>query len=240
MVTLSNQWLTEGWIDFEFKKYQLLAFLQDAAKTFDEKKLYPKLSELINHYENLQVFAQKKKLVANAFPKEISKLDLQQFKIEYEQVINDDALMREINEIVEFALPELKEKLDMGRELYEEVAHHLSIFPVGIQPLRSDEGYILLNDYLYKIISVYQYEITIFENFRENFRGIKTTHIDDFKISVTRNYETIRYELIRQNKDLPNPATYAVEFKMSYPLPETMLPVAKRSLVRMISGKTPS
>jgi len=118
--------------------------------------------------------------------------------------------------------------------LYEEVEHQLEIFPVGIQPLRTDEGYFFLNDYLQKLISVYHYEITLFESYKEQYRGIKTTHIADYKISVTKNYESIRYELIKTQKNLPNPATYAAEFKMSYPLPETMLPVAKRSLVREI------
>lgn len=234
MAALSNHWLTEGWIDFEYKKYQLLAFLQETSNMFGEKKLYPKLSELINHYDNLQLFSTQKKLMAESFPKEISRLDFEQFKVKYESVLADDALMQELNEIVEFGLTEMKSKLNTGKELYEEVEHQLEIFPVGIQPLRTDEGYFFLNDYLQKLISVYQYEITLFENYKEQYRGIKTTHIADYKISVTKNYESIRYELIKTQKNLPNPATYAVEFKMSYPLPETMLPVAKRSLVREI------
>ncbi len=235
MAALSNQWLTEGWIDFEFKKYQLLAFLQDAAKKFDEKKLYPKLTEIIQHFENLQLFAERKKMVAETFPKELSRLDFENFKVKYENVLCDDVLMRELDDIVEFALPELKDKLSTGKELYEEVEHHLEIFPVGIQPLRTDEGYFFLNDYIKKLISVYYYEVTLFESFKEQYRGIKTLHLADYKISITRNYESIRYELIKTRKELPNPATYALEFKMSYPLPETMLPVAKRTLVREIS-----
>jgi len=234
MSALSKHWLTEGWIDFEYKKYQLLAFLQETSNMFGEKKLYPNLSELINHYDNLQLFATQKKLMAESFPKEISRLDFEQFKVKYESVLADDALMQELNEIVAFGLTEIKSKLNDGKELYEEVEHQLEIFPIGIQPLRTDEGYFFLNDYLQKLISVYHYEITLFENYKEQYRGIKTTHIADYNISVTKNYESIRYELIKTQKNLPNPATYAVEFKVSYPLPETMLPVAKRSLVREI------
>ncbi len=234
MAALSKHWLTEGWIDFEYKKYQLLAFLQETSNMFGEKKLYPNLSELINHYDNLQLFATQKKLMAESFPKEISRLDFEQFKVKYESVLADDALMQELNEIVAFGLTEIKSKLNDGKELYEEVEHQLEIFPIGIQPLRTDEGYFFLNDYLQKLISVYHYEITLFENYKEQYRGIKTTHIADYNISVTKNYESIRYELIKTQKNLPNPATYAVEFKVSYPLPETMLPVAKRSLVREI------
>jgi len=235
MATLSNQWLTEGWIDFEYKKYQLLAFLQDVSQKFQEKKLYPRLSELIAHYENLQLFQEQKKLVSEGFPKEISRLDFETFKVHFHMLESDDQLMKELNEIVSFALPEIKQKIDEGKDLYDTVAENLEIFPVGIVPLRKDEGYLLLSDFIKKLISVYYYQITLFENANEKFRGIRTQFISNFSISIRHNYETIRYELIETRKDLPNPATYVVEFKQSYPLPETMLPIAKKTLVRELA-----
>ena len=87
-----------------------------------------------------------------------------------------------------------------------------------------------------KLVSVYYYQVTIFENIQERFRGIHTRFLFDYNVSITANYEQVKYRLIEQHKHLPNPATYAVEFKESFPLPETMLPIAKRSLVRFISA----
>ncbi|MDW8273859.1 MAG: hypothetical protein RMJ53_06495 [Chitinophagales bacterium] len=234
MASLSSQWLTEGWIDFEYKKYQLLAFLQDVSNHFQEKKLYPRLSELIAHYENLQLFREQKKIVSESFPQKISKLDFEQFKVEYESLITDDELMQELEDIVNFALPKIQDKLEEGKELYEMVSSNMEIFPVGIVPLRNEEGYFMLSDFLQKLISVYYYHMTLFESAREQYRAIKTRHIADYSLSIRYNYETIRYELLEKNKDLPNPATYVIEFKQSYPLPETMLPVAKKTLVRML------
>ena len=43
-------------------------------------------------------------------------------------------------------------------------------------------------------------------------------------------------ELIRHWKDLPNPAVYLIETPLSFPVDETLLPVAKRSLVKFISA----
>jgi hypothetical protein len=88
-------------------------------------------------------------------------------------VLADDSLMQELNDIVSFGLKEMKSKLNTGKELYEEVEQQVEIFPIGIQPLRTDEGYFFLNDYLQKLISVYHYEITIFESYKEQYRGIK-------------------------------------------------------------------
>jgi hypothetical protein len=45
----------------------------------------------------------------------------------------------------------------------------------------------------------------------------------------------IKVDLIKQNKNLPSPATYAVESEVSFPFEETFLPVAKRVLVKKIS-----
>ena len=42
-------------------------------------------------------------------------------------------------------------------------------------------------------------------------------------------------DLIGNNKDLPNPATYLVASEMSLPLEFTFLPVAKMKLAKMIN-----
>jgi hypothetical protein len=73
---------------------------------------------------------------------------------------------------------------------------------------------------------------------QEKFRGIHTRFLFHYNVSISQTYEEVKYKLIEQHTHLPNPATYALEFKESFPLPETMLPVAKRSLVRFISNNT--
>jgi hypothetical protein len=53
MGTLSSTWFAEGYIDFELKKYTLLAYLQEIHQHFDQQKLYPQLADVIMHYNNL-------------------------------------------------------------------------------------------------------------------------------------------------------------------------------------------
>ena len=235
MASLNQNWLTEGLIDFEYKKYMLLAYLQETGQHFDEKKLYPKLSELMEHYNNMLLFREKKILAANSFPKEISKLDFENLKVEYTKLFEDDELLKELDSIVEYALPQIENKLGLGKELYEEVENKLEVFPIGILPLRNDEGYFFLSDYLKKLVNVYYYQVSIFENMQDKFRGIQVKFLYTYTTNISNTYEKIKYRMITQYGQLPNPATYAVEFKESFPLPETMLPIAKRSLVQFIS-----
>ena len=56
MKTLSETWFAEGYIDFELKKYMLLAYLQEINKGFTENKLYPQLADIIFHYNNVIAF----------------------------------------------------------------------------------------------------------------------------------------------------------------------------------------
>lgn len=235
MNTLHQNWLTEGIVDFEYKKFVLLAYLQNAAKNFDEEKLYPKLAELVEHYRHLKLFRESKLSAQNNFPKEISKVDFEKFKVEYRQMFDDSELLKEIDEIVEFALPEIENHISLGKELYEEVEHRLEIFPVGIVSLHNHEGYFFLSDFFRKLTNVYSYRITVFESALEKFRGINAEYLFTYNTSLSRTYESVKYDLLEKNSSLQNTAAYAVEFKKSFPLPETMLPVAKRSLVKYIS-----
>ena len=66
---------------------------------------------------------------------------------------------------------------------------------------------------------------------------MRTEYINTWKRSFSNTYEQIKSELLNLNPDLPNPAVYAIETKLKFPLDETLLPVAKRSLVRYISSK---
>ena len=135
METLNKNWLTEGWMDLEYKKYLLLAYLQETAARFDEKKLYPRLSELTEHLRSLKLLKEQKVAISKDFPKEITRLDLENFKVEYKNAFEDDDLIKEMDAIIEFAMPEIERNLGIGKEIYEEVEDKLEIFPIGILPL---------------------------------------------------------------------------------------------------------
>src|SRR6185436_3671307 len=129
MKQLSNNWITEGLIDFEYKKYILLDYLQQVNKSFDEKKLYPSLSDLISHYRNLDELKKNKAIVSNSFPQQISKVDFENFKLQFEKILLDEKYMDEIESILDFAIPAIEEQVGEGRELYSDVEHELKIFP---------------------------------------------------------------------------------------------------------------
>ncbi|HKC68517.1 MAG TPA: hypothetical protein VKG26_09815 [Bacteroidia bacterium] len=54
MSTLKNNWLTEDYIDFEYKKYMVLGYMQDIEKQYKRHELYPALADVITHYKTLK------------------------------------------------------------------------------------------------------------------------------------------------------------------------------------------
>ena len=111
---LGTNWLVEGMIDFEYKKYLLLAYLQHVSKNFDDQKVYPFLSDLIFHYQNLVIFKEKKQKVSGELTRRIQKIDLDNFRIEYEKLMHDDKYLDEIEEILAFAIPKIKAQMQNG------------------------------------------------------------------------------------------------------------------------------
>lgn len=234
MKQLNENWLTEGTIDYEYKRYILLAYLQEVGTQFKEHRLYPFFADLLNHYQNLIDFRHKKAMAENNFPKRISRIDFEKMKIEYESALSNEEILNEIESIVEFAIPEMMKNLNNGKEIYDQVESNLRIFPIGMIPLNTESGYMMLKENRKKDTWVYEFHMSIFENVSETFRAMKINFVGSYVYSISNGYESIKIDLIRSKKDLSNPATYAIESKSSFPLTETFLPIAKRSLMKFI------
>jgi hypothetical protein len=235
MKQLSETWFAEGYIDFELKKYTLLSYLQEINKYFNENKLYPQLADLIFHYNNLVAFRENKKYLQEHFPKKLTGLQIEKLQVLYEQMIDDNDLMQELEEIINYSAGEMKTTISNGTEIYEFVEDKLTIIPIGLVPLDIQEGYFFLSSGQSKATRVYHYRLSIFEKHDEKFRSMKTAFLDQWQRSMVNTYENIKYELLKTRDDLPNPAVYSIETDLSFPVEETLLPIAKRSLVKYIS-----
>lgn len=236
MKTLSETWFAEGYIDFELKKYTLLAYLQEVSGCFNQNKLYPQLADIIFHYNNMAAFRHNKKSLQEQFPKKFTGLQLERLQALYEQLIEDDELMQELEDIIQYSANAMKTAITNGTEIYEFVEDKILITPVGLIPLDINEGYFFLNAGNERDTLVYEYRLSMFEKHDEKYRSIKTSYIDVWYRSIATTYEHIKLDLIRTRTNLPNPAVYALETPLKFPVEETLLPVAKRSLVKFISA----
>jgi hypothetical protein len=235
MSHLSSNWLTEDLIDFEYKKYLLLGYFQQVKQHFNEKKLYPFLADLVFHYQNLLAVKDNKKLISEQFPTKLSSTDIENLTLAYEKIVQDDDIMREIEDTIQYSLPKFKDHLKEGQDIYEYIEQKMEISPIGLSPLCPDEGYLFLSQHFTTDTLIYEYRMSIFTHADEKYRGIHLQYLETQPKSIVHTYENIKTELVKRYREKPNPATYLIETKTYAPLNETLLPIAKRVLVRHIS-----
>lgn len=234
MKNLSDHWLTEGLVDFEYKKYVLLAWLKEVEREFGAVRVFPSLSDLVHHYRNLEAFRQGKLAIQEKFPKEVTAADLSRLQLQYRSLVEDSGQMRELEDIVEFSLPEIRRYLENGQAICRQVEEQITISPIGLLPIRKEEGYVLLHFPRRADVDVYGYRMSVFEAPDGNYRAISLQHMDRVTHSITQTFEQIKINLIKKHRHLPNPATYLVESRVQAPMQETLLPLTKRLLVRYV------
>lgn len=235
MDKLKDNWLTDGLIDFEYKKYQLLAYFKNVKESFNRLELYPFLADMVFHYRNLILLKENKMLIRESFPKELSPESMKNMVLNYRRIIDDDLVMQEIESIMEYALPQFKDSLEEGSFIYEYVESKCEISPIGLTSLYVDEGYLFVTQPPEKETNVYRYQATIFNQSTEPLRAIHTQFLLTAERSLSNTYENMKLNLIKQFVELPNPSVYLVSSKLKFPYVQTLMPVAKRLLVKQIT-----
>ncbi|WP_080055164.1 hypothetical protein [Spirosoma aerolatum] len=232
MKKLQSDWFTQNWIDAEYQKYVVMAYLQGVQQNFAEHKLCPDLPELRDHYNEGLRFTRGKGTLNGAFPKRVSRISGPPPRIEYKSEVTDPAFMAELDAIMEFALPRFQAMLTEGHQRWADIAQSLTLVPVGLLPLRPEEGYLLLHATSNTEMQVYYFAVTLYSENEPGGRLVQLRQVDVVTKSLANTFENIKLNLIRRHQHLPNPATFILESKRSYPVQETLLPIARQLLAQ--------
>ena len=234
MRTLPKNWITDGLIDFEYKKYQLLAYLQEADREFQAVKLYPMLSDLIDHHRLLQELISGKTELSRLFPKALNGIDFQNAQLQFEQKVEDGEVMREISQITEFALPRIASQIEEGKSIYDFVEEQVEFEPVGIQPIYNREGFVLMTQDHNSDVHAFRYKSNFLQMAGEKFRSITFWFVGIFQKTLVNTLEKLKMQLIHEVKELPNPATWRLHSPHAVPIEETLVPISKRLVLQQI------
>lgn len=236
MDTLNPNWVTEGTIDFEYKKYLLLAYLQHCRSHFGESRLYPPLAELVSHYRTLQSLKAGIEGMADHFPKDLKRIDPLKLEMHFESTVQPDEYISTITEIIEFAIPSLHGAIKEGKDIYEYVEQHIEFSPVGVEPIYRNEGFLLVNEEFSPVVFIYLFRYGMIPHSEEGLRGLELTYLYSERRSLVNTIERIKSELSRRFREFPNPATFFCQSRLSVPLAETLLPVTKRILMKRLAA----
>jgi hypothetical protein len=222
--------------DLEKRRYLVLGGLKEYKTEFNKKKVYPSLGELIKLLAALEETMKQRNQLHFTFPKEIKRYDLENKKVVYESKEDLPPKIEIIFELIEWAIPLIKDAIEEGIVLYDFVEKNLNVENVGLLPIYKDEGYFLIPDLTVDQMQIHLFEISLFNSDKEKFRSLKTKLVDTIELLQTLTPEAIKLELIRKRKELPNPATYFCETDLDFPFSETIFPIAKRKLMSRVSS----
>lgn len=233
---LEPDWFSTGLLDLEFKQYTLLAYLQQVKDSFSRTRLYPPLADLVNHHRSLTAYRQSRSALEDSFPKQLTGFDGRTRKPIYAQPELPEApeALSVINEVVEYSLPLVEDTLREGKALHELVEREVSMAPVGLMPMYTQEGYLLVRPGPAALTHAYRYTLSVFDQGEERLTGLHTQYVSSFYMGLAQSYPGIKLDLIRRYPELPNPATWAAECGLQFPVQETLLPVLKRKLMQQL------
>jgi hypothetical protein len=235
MAALDLNMFTAGVHDMEAAQYRILAAMKAAATDLHQNRLYPGLGELVELTSILETINNNRDQYQTVLPKRLSGVDFEKKTLKFDAIPADSEAIARMFELVDWALPQLRTLTDEGIAMFDFVLQHLHIDVVGIMPIYRDEGYVFVPDPRQHVYHVIRYELSLYTDDNDNYRAMKTIEVDTRdQGSVTSAPEIVKLDLVRKHQDLPNPATYLVDTDLDFPFENTILPVAKRKLMKVL------
>ena len=235
MAALDLEMFTNGAHDMEGARYRILAAVNAAAAQFRRNTLYPTLGDVIELTSILETIKENREQYSSVLPSRLTGVDFENKALKFDTVKADPEVIERMFELIEWAMPSLKCLTDEGVAVFDFVTQNLSINVVGIMPMYKDEGYAFIPDRKENIFHVLRYEMSLYSHQDDNYRAMKTVEVETRTLNdVIEAPESIKLKLVQDHKDLPNPATYLVETELDFPFESTILPVAKRKLMKVL------
>lgn len=236
---LPRDWVSRPALDLELKQYLLLGYLQRVNARFAERKLYPYLDELHCHVEELRRLRETKDALARTLGGELLGFDALSGHAVHEP-LNNDRWLAVVDEVIELAMPRLRQALHLGNQLRDEIAANIQFAPVGVLPLSRQEGWLLLR--MGREARAYSYSLPLLRTPDADAGAlhVRTRYVSTHSMGIGRGFEQIKMELIRDHRQLPNPSVFAFECEPGLPRIETYMPLAKQLAYEVIRAHGPS
>lgn len=233
---LDPEWILKEPIDFEHKKYTLLAYLQKCDKRFDELKIYPDFVELSLHLANLQSIDKENTML----------LTNKKFTSPDDEILFKELIPKKLPNLGELEQAEIRKTVKFsGQKIYEAFNIAKSIWNVAHDSitvhikknkdyLECGRGYAFYRKKIDDTIFVWEYEIK--KEDKEDYASktflslIYTGLTDEMTFSEILSKHSSWSDMENQ-KDYP---VFEVRCTQDFPFQETFIPMVKRALMSYI------
>jgi hypothetical protein len=217
--------------DAEAAEYRILAGLQEARRAFTRSRVYPHLADLIALRRTLGGLLDGAERVEAGTPSRVKGVDWEAGSVvmEREDIVGAPLAL----DLARWALPRLDVVIDEGRTLFEFVDSHAALAAVGLVPTYQAEGFLLLPDAGGGWRAL-RYAVSALAGDDGAYRALRTVPVP-VSLPILAPPAAWKQALADACADLPTPATFQVVTDVAFPIEETVLPVAKRKLLRMVT-----
>jgi len=233
---LDPEWIYKEPIDFEHKKYTLLAYLQKCDRRFDELKIYPDFVELSLHLANLQSLSKENTLLT--IKKNLSSYD---DEILFKDLVPKippklrDEQQKEIDKTVKYSGQKIYEAFEIAKSIWN-VAHDSISVQIRKNKTRLEDGrgYIFHRKKFEDQIYLWEYEIrkeVTDDHYSKTFLNFIFSGGTDEKSFVELIEENSTWSNTDFYKEIP---VFEVKCSQDFPFEETFIPMMKRALMAYI------
>lgn len=232
MAKLNTTWIVEDLIDYEYKKYKVLDYLQKVQYKFDDYALYPYFTDLICNYNIIKQLKMRGELTENTYGNNLSSLELIKFKAQYERLLEINKSRDDISKTLNFAIEEMRPMVMLGKELYDLVQKSIDVEVVAHNK-QAKSGYLFIdNDKLY----VYEYRVCKIKPEEEPINALKTKLVREYPLDDIKRIEDVKNDILAESK-ISKPNLYYITASYTYPMKETLIPIVKRLMIKRFINK---
>lgn len=230
-MNLHSDWFTEPNFDFEYKKYQILGYLQAKQKELNAHKIYPHIEELKSHQLILENFLNAKNYLDESFRKEIIGLDLKKGDLKYEKR-NDSVGFEDWLNIIEFSHKRISNCYHHFSLEAEEIKKEIHFDLLGLLPSYLQEGFLLVRQSSGLFVFNYHLNPVLNSNGEKKFQY---HYLEQHSTNISINEISIKKEVLNKYANqFDHPAFFHVSSSKDFPLYETILPFTGKELSKWI------
>lgn len=230
-MNLQPDWFTEPNFDFEYKKYQLLGYLQSKQKELSAHKIYPHIIELKSHQLTLENFLNTKNYLDESFRKDLIGFDLKSGDLKYEKR-NDSAGFEDWFTIIEFSHKRISNCYHHFSLEAEEIKKEIHIDLLGLLPSYLKEGFLFIRQNSEILVFNYQLHPVLNSSGEKSFNY---HYMEKHDTSIAINENSLKNELLKKYRhQFDHPAFFHVSSSKDFPIHETILPFTGKELSKWI------
>jgi hypothetical protein len=222
-------------VDIEINQYKILSGLKDYRTEFNRNRLYPYLAELVYLSSQLEEILARKPILSLPLPKGIK--TSAKDKNVFVEIVDKPIENKEYYfDLIEWALPKIKEVIDEAYIFYNFVEENMVIHEVGTPPIYKNDGFLFVADNSHTVLQIHRFEYSVYSSTAKPFSSLKTSFVE---IADALNFdgeeEIVKVNLVKKLGEKPGIATFLCKSEFDFPFDQTIFPIAKRKLLNHLA-----